>query len=385
MPSNDDILPPQQSKIQDAFALLRSNPKQIFLLDGGTGEELFRRGVPDDRKIWSAMALVRPQYHDVLEDVHTAFLQSGSNAVTTNSYGVVPVAGFTEQEILECVDKSGKIARCAVQKHFDHSSSSTYVLGSLGPLNGSYRPDMIMPHDEGVKGYRGACQALAPHVDAFLAETMSCVEESLQVLEAVASVPDDVESTFEQQGRCLLISYSLDSKGNFRDGEDIRDGMRRILEQSKSRREGVQLLAILFNCAGPEEITIALEKIHGAEERAFNYLQFFSIAAGPEEITIALEKIHRDAELKKMLNRDGSDGILLGAYAHKLTEIDPNWTMTESEAPQPFRNDLSENKYWEEFVKVWIDSLGVKLVGGCCGITPEHISYIRAELDKRGQ
>jgi len=86
-----------------------------------------------------------------------------------------------------------------------------------------------------------------------------------------------------------------------------------------------------------------------------------------------------------MLNRDGSDGILLGAYAHKLTEIDPNWTMTESEAPQPFRNDLSENKYWEEFVKVWIDSLGVKLVGGCCGITPEHISYIRAELDKRGQ
>mmetsp|Transcript_9739 Transcript_9739/g.23580 ORF Transcript_9739/g.23580 Transcript_9739/m.23580 type:complete len:379 (+) Transcript_9739:77-1213(+) len=355
MPSNDDILHPQQSKIQDAFALLRSNPKQIFLLDGGTGEELFRRGVPDDRKIWSAMALVRPQYHDVLEDVHTAFLQSGSNAVTTNSYGVVPVAGFTEQEILEYVDKSGKIARCAVQKHFDHSSSSTYVLGSLGPLNGSYRPDMIMPHDEGVKGYQGACQALAPHVDAFLAETMSCVEESLQVLEAVASVPNDVESTFEQQGRCLLISYSLDPKGNFRDGEDIRDGMRRILEQSKSTKEGVQLLAILFNCAGPEEITIALEKIH------------------------------YDAELKKMLNRDGSDGILLGAYAHKLTEIDPNWTMTESEAPQPFRNDLSENKYWEEFVKVWIDSLGVKLVGGCCGFSPEHISYIRAELDKRGQ
>jgi S-methylmethionine-dependent homocysteine/selenocysteine methylase len=31
---------------------------RVKLLDGGTGEELFRRGMVDDRKIWSANALV---------------------------------------------------------------------------------------------------------------------------------------------------------------------------------------------------------------------------------------------------------------------------------------------------------------------------------------
>eukprot|EP00532_Pseudo-nitzschia_australis_P008778 CAMPEP_0168169014 /NCGR_PEP_ID=MMETSP0139_2-20121125/3416_1 /TAXON_ID=44445 /ORGANISM="Pseudo-nitzschia australis, Strain 10249 10 AB" /LENGTH=355 /DNA_ID=CAMNT_0008086413 /DNA_START=106 /DNA_END=1173 /DNA_ORIENTATION=- len=355
MSSTDKIMPQRQSHIQDAFTDLRSNPNKIFLLDGGTGEELFRRNVPDDRKIWSAIALVHPQYNAVLEDVHTAFLQSGSNAITTNSYGVVPGVGFDEQEIFKYIDLSGKIARSATQKQCVHSPSPTFVLGSLGPLVESYRPDMIMSHDEGVKCYQHACQALAPHVDAFLAETMSCIEESIQLLEAVASYPGGAESSFERQRRCLMISYSLDPKGNFRDGEDILDGMRRILEQAEKKRPNVQLLAILFNCSEPEAINKALEKMHS------------------------------DADLIKTLQGCRPDGILLGAYAHKLTDIDPNWTLAESDASQPLRTDLSEKQYWENFVKVWIDKLGVKIVGGCCGITPKHISYIRAELEKRGQ
>ena len=53
---------------------------QTLLLDGGTGEELFRRGVPDDRQLWSVTALVHDEYHAVLHDVHTAFLQSGNLA-----------------------------------------------------------------------------------------------------------------------------------------------------------------------------------------------------------------------------------------------------------------------------------------------------------------
>jgi hypothetical protein len=43
---------------------------RIILLDGGTGEELFRRGVPDDRQIWSAKAVVDSQYHNILKEVH---------------------------------------------------------------------------------------------------------------------------------------------------------------------------------------------------------------------------------------------------------------------------------------------------------------------------
>jgi S-methylmethionine-dependent homocysteine/selenocysteine methylase len=88
----------------------------------------------------------------------------------------------------------------------------------------SYRSDLIKEHAQGVSDYQVACEALAPYVDAFLAETMSCVEESAQVLEAVSDLD-----------RCLpmLVSYTLDPKGNFRDNEAVTHGLRRLLDLVK--------------------------------------------------------------------------------------------------------------------------------------------------------
>ena len=68
--------------------------------------------------------------------------------------------------------------------------------------------------------------------------------------------------------------------------------------------------------------------------------------------------------------------ILLGAYANRLTSIASDWTLEGSGEPQAMRKDLSPEDYFNRFVRVWIDELGVQMIGGCCGITPEHISYI---------
>ena len=100
----------------------------------------------------------------------------------------------------------------------------------------------------------------------------------------------------------------------------------------------------------------------------------------PEAITLARAKIAANAEFQKRL-KDAR--VLLGAYANRLTQVDPNWTLEGSEAPQPFRSDLDERQYWDEFVKLWVDDLNVQLVGGCCGITPEHIAVVNTELKKR--
>jgi S-methylmethionine-dependent homocysteine/selenocysteine methylase len=99
----------------------------------------------------------------------------------------------------------------------------------------------------------------------------------------------------------------------------------------------------------------------------------------PEAITTALERIHADKDLSSLLK---DSKMLLGAYANCLTEIDPNWSLQESQSPQSFRKDLGEEQYWEEFVSKWTGVLGVQLVGGCCGIRPSHIEYIRKQLDK---
>jgi S-methylmethionine-dependent homocysteine/selenocysteine methylase len=223
--------------LQQTWAELLENPQKVLLLDGGTGEEIFRRHhVPDDRKIWSATALVHSEYHSILEQVHSSFLQSGSTFITTNSYGVVPGVGFNEEEITTYLHIAGKIARQAATKYSAVWNNDTeqpiYILGSLGPLVESYRPDLILPHDEGTQCYRRACQALAPYVDAYLGETLSSVKESFQILDAVAELDTNHRLP-------LLLSYTLDSDGNFRDGQDILVGIQNVLNQAKSKHPNV--------------------------------------------------------------------------------------------------------------------------------------------------
>ena len=220
------------SPLHQVFDHLRSHPHETFLLDGGTGEELFRRGVPDDRQLWSATALVHPQYHSILQDVHEAFLQSGSRMVTTNSYGVVPGVGFSDEEIVQYMDTAGKIARRAVDQFVadNNPQHQCFVFGSLGPLVESYRADLILPHDNGVQCYTRACRALLPHVDAFLGETLSCVEESLQIVDAVEGLSS------KDKRPPLLLSYTLDSSGNLRDGQDVTEAIRQLLKETKSKQ-----------------------------------------------------------------------------------------------------------------------------------------------------
>merc|ERR1711937_880292 len=155
----------------------------------------------------------------------------------------------------------------------------------------------------GVQCYARALVALDPYVDAYVAETMSCVAESLQVLEAmevartVLTAGKNPETTNNKPTGCLLVSYAVDPEGDFRDGESLTEGIRRFLENLRETRKEVTVLAILFNCSEPEAITKALSKITD------------------------------DEALVKDLTEHG---IVLGAYAHTLTPVDSTWTLAES-------------------------------------------------------
>jgi S-methylmethionine-dependent homocysteine/selenocysteine methylase len=75
----------------------------------------------------------------------------------------------------------------------------------------------------------------------------------------------------------------------------------------------------------------------------------------------------------------GVSKVFIGAYANKLTSVDPNWTMATSTEAQPMRDDLPPGEYWK-FVKDWHGADGVQLIGGCCGIGPTHISCLKENL-----
>lgn len=87
----------------------------------------------------------------------------------------------------------------------------------------SYRPDLILPHEEGLTTYAAMVKALAPYVDCFLAETISSYEECIQVVDAV----DRLEPASK---RPLMASFTLDEQGNFRSGEAVTDGISRLLD-----------------------------------------------------------------------------------------------------------------------------------------------------------
>ena len=76
----------------------RLNSGETFLLDGGTGSELQRRGADvlkeaDDRlKAWSATANI--EYADVVQQVHSDYLRIGSDIIQNGDYYPSRMAEF---------------------------------------------------------------------------------------------------------------------------------------------------------------------------------------------------------------------------------------------------------------------------------------------------
>eukprot|EP00051_Salpingoeca_urceolata_P009181 m.112266 g.112266 ORF g.112266 m.112266 type:complete len:423 (-) comp16171_c0_seq2:141-1409(-) len=394
------------------MAVTRSNVaedlRRVELLDGGTGEELFANGVPDDRKIWSATAVVNPQYHEQLKAVHRSFIESGSFYVTVNNYGITPGVGFTRKDVLRHTATAARLAKEARDEAATHAASASpravRVMGSLPPLVESYRPDKVLPRDQGVALYSDIARALQPAVDGYLAETLSSIEEATQALlgatksmasprttttHAVApgttdctvagatadttgarvarttdtvtavttagttdattarsttGTTDAAMSDTRTTSKIVFVSLTLGNDGTLRSGECPRAAVRALLNVASPHES--PLRAVLFNCSEPEAITKALQGLA------------------------------QDHELGALL-RDR--GVRLGAYANRLTPVAAGWSLAESDLPQPMRDDLGPDRYLAEFVQPWL-GLGVTLVGGCCGIGPEHIAAIARAL-----
>jgi S-methylmethionine-dependent homocysteine/selenocysteine methylase len=197
---------------------LQKQPDKVLLLDGGTGEELFARGIPDDRTLWSATALVHPQHHDTLRHVHGDFLQAGAQAIITNSYAIVPALGRNETELIsKYAALSVQLAQDAIKK----SGKKAIILGSLGPLVESYRADMVLSPEEGVPIYRVLIKAMLNNVNVWLGETLSCIAEAKLVVKALSTKPTPRHP--------LFVSFTLNDKGCFRDGQMVSDGVPQLI------------------------------------------------------------------------------------------------------------------------------------------------------------
>ncbi len=303
----------------------------LEILDGGTGEELLRLGLPDDRKIWSARALVEPQYHHLIKQVHQSFIEAGSNYITTSNYAVTPTCGLGDR-IEKLTSIAGKLALEARDNCHQNGYPKAKILGCLPPLGESYRPDLILSREISLDCYRRIATTLLPFIDIFLAETLSCIDEALFALEAVLDVSPSIP---------IGISWTVQQDGCLRSGESAPTAIYSLLDfQFKNKINNLNFFA--FNCSEPEAITLALKAIY---------------------------------DNKNLVDSLKQNNIRLGAYANRLVPVDPDYKLSNSDTSAPIRNDLSEVVY-TNFAQQW-RQLGASLIGGCCGVGPEHIKHLR--------
>jgi S-methylmethionine-dependent homocysteine/selenocysteine methylase len=289
------------------------------ILDGGMGRELHRMGAPFKQPEWSALALMLAP--DTVERAHRRFVDAGAEVITTNSYALVPFhigeAKF-RAEGQKLADLAGRMARKATEgaKH------SVQVAGSLPPLFGSYRPDLF---DEAkAPAIIGPLiEGLSPHVDLWLAETQSSLAEARFAKKMLA---DDK--------RPFWVSFTLDddnadlARPKLRSGECVATAVTAMLE--------LDVDAVLFNCSQPE------------------------IMEGAVDAARAVREAH-------------GFKARIGIYANAFP---PQRDETANEGLSDIRADLTPARY-AEFAKAWVQH-GADIVGGCCGIGPEHIAALKA-------
>ena len=290
-------------------------PGRTVLLDGGMGRELRRRGVPIPDTIWSANGLIVAP--EMVSEIHLDYITAGADVIITNTYGVIRAA-LAEEGIEDRFAELNLMACTLAQGARAAGGRSVLIAGSLPPLGGSYRPDRVGDFDHIEPLYREQAEILMPHVDLFICETMSSAAEGLAAATAAATT-----------GRPVWVSWSLheDASGRLRSGETITQAAQTLAHLPVS--------GYMVNCCMPESITAAMAEL------------------------VAL-------------------GKPAGGYANTFVPVPPDWMLDgdkDSDGLIPLRDDLGPEPY-ARHVERWLDA-GARLIGGCCGTSPDHIAKLR--------
>lgn len=305
--------------------------ERVLVFDGGYGTAIQNHGLgerdyrgnlelKDDQKGNNdLLSLTRP---DIIESIHTAYLDAGADIVETNTFSSTEISQADygcEHLVRDLNIESARIARTACDKAEAKDGRPRFVAGSIGPTNKtlSLSPDVNDPgfreidFDYLKQVYREQCDALIEGgVDFLLIETIfdtlnaKCAGMAAQ--EAADTCGRDVP---------LMISMTLtDLSGRNLSGHTVE--------------------AFWHAVRHLKPITIGLNCSFGADQLR------------PHLAMLAKEA-----------------NTLIMAYPNAGL---PNELGEYDEMPEETADLISE----------WLDERLVNIVGGCCGTTPEHIGAI---------
>lgn len=312
------------------YETLRSKLKQRspVLLDGPMGSELVRRGIR-----WRKHGMLTDT--PAVQQLHEEYLAAGADVIRTNTLQLNPrlyLNVFRGPDHMRQIGAPGletmaqRLYRTAayLAKYARTKSgraSSAAIAGVLSPLNHCYRPDMAPPPEQARKEHEALARIFAEEgVDFILLESMNTVREARAALEAARAT-----------GLPVWVSFVVGPEGEVLSGESLADAAK-AMEQGGAE-------AVLVNCAPPEDVTRAIEK------------------------------------LKKATSLPVGGYALIGRFSPPSWKFDFHPQFTDT-------GEWLADRYTAE-AKRWRDA-GASIVGGCCGTQPQHIAALRAWLGNGG-
>ena len=289
---------------------------ELFILDGGTGTELEKRGVPMDPGAWCGVAGL--DNASVLEEIHKDYLEAGADIITANTYStsrlMLALSGY-EKEFLEINKKTVQAAQRARKSS---SKKDILIAGSL-----SHRG----PITEGTAVPNKRDKKSITQLECALTELGNILREEgcdFILLEMMYD-PEKMKAAFsaaEKTGLPVWAGFS-----------------------ARQSKEG-DLYSFLPDTNVPLIELLTILDDFNVDAAGFMHTQSDALGSSLEV-------------LKKKYSSP------LFAYPDSGYFKSPNWQ---------FENVISNNAL-KQFAEQWIKT-GARVIGGCCGLSPEHIKTL---------
>ena len=293
-----------------------------ILIDGATGTEAERRGVPQLKNAWNAGgALTHP---DIIKEIHSDFIKEGAEIIISNTFASCKHL----MKDADCLDDfeliNKRSVELAVEARNDLKKNDVLVAGGISHWSFTNKLPSLNDLEEGASEQSTIMKEAG--ADLILLEMMIDIPRMLSVLKGVKNSNLPI---------WVGLSCKPDDKGVMR----LLSGQKDLFDSSPNLREG-------------ETLKEAISSLQGQNIPLINIM-------------------HTDVEyIEECLDIVKNNwGGLIGVYAHSGDDIQMEWTFDQVISPEDYLN------YCEKWLKK-----GINIIGGCCGTGPEHIRFLRDNL-----
>lgn len=214
---------------------------KIALLDGGTGQEVFKRAGKPNSPLWSVDVMLNQP--NLVTQVHSEFINAGCRTLTLNTYTATPTrlkrAGLSSS-IVSIYERAKAVLNDAIIS----ADVAVDRAGCLPPLNGSYLANPPRSFGSMLDEFRELC-ALQSDMDMLLIETMSNSDEALAACSAA-----------QETGLPYTLGLRIETDGLSRSGEELSSIVEACLAYKPS--------GIWINCSAPEDIQPGFTQVRDA-------------------------------------------------------------------------------------------------------------------------